>query len=98
MHRVFPVLLVTLLLARICCAQSESESAFTSGVFGGGGKTGSGGAYLVGEGAGVFPRFGTGLAIELGVIGPIRHQQLDGLLSINAQPTFFATRKGIRSD
>ena len=99
MHRVFPVLLVTLLfLARTCGAQSESESAFTRGVFGGGGKTGSSGAYLIGEGAGVFPRFGTGLEVELGVIGPMPHQQLDGLLSINAQPTFFATKKGIRSN
>ena len=98
MPRAVILFAILLIFVKACCAQNENEGSFTRGIFGGGGKTGSSGAYLVGEGAGVFPRFGTGLEIELGAIGPMPHQQLDGLLSINAQPTFFATKKGIRSD
>lgn len=97
MSRAIPFLLAILLIGvRTCCAQNESNSARTGGFFGGGGKTGSSGTYLTGEGAGFFPQFGTGLLVEIGAIGPTPHRQLEGLLSINAQPTFFATKNGTR--
>ena len=95
---IFPVVVLLLVCSGALNAQNESQSALTGGFFGGWGKTGSSGAYLTGEGAGFLPQFGTGLSVELGAIGPTPRRPLDGLLSINAQPTFFATKRGNRAN
>jgi len=98
MHRwIIFVLAFLLICCGACTAQNESQSALTRGFYGGGGRTGSSGVYVTGEGAGFFPQFGTGLLLELGAIGPTPRRQLDGLLSINAQPMFFATKRGMSS-
>ncbi len=82
-------------------AQTESDGAAGGGFYGSGGRSGAAGAYLGIYDTKDFEKptsfkklMSPGLFLELGLIGPVRKNLVDGLFALNFQSTYNLRRGG----